>query len=126
MKKLIWTLQILLALAMAGAGIMKLTKAPADLRADPAMAWANDFTDTQIRLIGAAEFAGAVGLVAPAATGIAVFLTPLAAALLGVLMGGAVWTHIRRDEPFIVPLVITLLLFVTAYLRFVNPPARKS
>jgi hypothetical protein len=126
MKKLIWTLQIILALAMGGAGAMKLATAPSDLRANPAMAWAQDFSDTQVKLIGAAELAGAVGLIVPAATGIAVFLTPLAAALLGVLMGGAVWTHIRRDEPFIVPLVITALLFVTAYLRFANPPARKS
>lgn len=126
MKKLIWTLQILVALAMGGAGAMKLATPAADLRANPAMAWTQDFSDTQIKLIGAAELAGAIGVIVPAATGIAVILTPIAAALLGVLMGGAVLTHIRRDEPYFAPLIIALLAFTTAYLRFKNPPAKKA
>lgn len=43
------------------------------------MGWATDFSETQIRLIGAAEVAGGVGLIVPAATGIMPLFTPVAA-----------------------------------------------
>ena len=117
MNKLVWTLQILAALAFAGAGAMKLTTAPADLRANAAMGWANDFSDGAIRAIGAAEVAGAVGLIAPAATGIAPMLTPAAGLGLAALMGGAAYTHMQRGEPFVAPLVLGLLALVAGALR---------
>lgn len=121
MNKLVWTLQILAALAFAGAGGMKLTTAPADLRANPAMGWANDFSDGAIRAIGAAEVAGAVGLIAPAATGIAPILTPAAGLGLAALMGGAAYTHMQRGEPFVAPLVLGLLALLAGGLRWKRP-----
>lgn len=36
---------------------------------NPNMGWANDFSQPQIRLIGLAEVAGALGLVLPLSTG---------------------------------------------------------
>lgn len=117
MNKLVWTLQILVALAFAATGGMKLTTAPAELRANPAMAWANDFSDGALRAIGAAEVAGAVGMIAPAATGIAPALTPAAGVGLAVLMGGATYTHIRRGEPFVPSAVLGLLALAAAVLR---------
>ena len=68
MNKLVWTLQILAAVAFAGAGTMKLVTAPSALRAKVQMGWSTEFSDGAIKAIGAAEVAGAVGLVAPAAT----------------------------------------------------------
>jgi hypothetical protein len=118
MKKLTWTLQILLALAFAGAGSMKLFTPGAELRADPRMGWTTDFSDGQIQLIGAAEAAGAIGLVVPAATGIMPVLTPVAAVALSAVMGGAVVTSVRRGEPPVVPAVFALLLLAVAVLRF--------
>lgn len=118
MNKAIWVLQLLVAFAFMGAGGTKLVKAGDALRADPNMGWANDFTDTQLKLIGGAEVAGAVGLIAPAATGIASVLTPVAGVSLGVLMGGAAATHARRGEPPVAPLILGLLAISAGLLRW--------
>ena len=123
MNKVTWVLQILLALAFAGAGGMKLTTPKTELVKNPAMGWANDFSDGQIKAIGAAEVAGGIGLVAPAALGIVPVLTPLAAAGLALLMGGAVMTHVQRSEPSGPAIVLCLLSAVVAYLRFRSNPA---
>jgi hypothetical protein len=68
-------------------------------------------------MIGAAEVAGAFGLVVPAATGIVPVLTPIAAGALAVLMAGATVTHVRLGEPFTFPLVLMILSLVVAWLR---------
>jgi hypothetical protein len=61
----------------------------------PFFVWVSDFPTT-VRLIGALEVLGAVGLVAPAATGILPWLTPLAALGLAGLMIGALTTTLRH------------------------------
>lgn len=116
MRKAAWALQILLVLAFAGSGITKLMTSRAELLRNPMMGWAGDFTEMQIKLIGAAEITGAIGLVAPVATGIAPILTPIAALGLAGLMTGAVITHLQRNEPFVPPLVFLALLILAAYL----------
>lgn len=116
MKYIAWILQVVLAVAFGFAGVMKLTQPRENLIAN-GMAWAEDFSVTQVRLIGAAEVAGAVGLIVPAAAGIAPILTPLAAAGLAVIMGGAVATHMRRGET-VAPLVLGLLALLVAYLTY--------
>ena len=98
MTTALWIVQGLLAFAFAAAGLMKLGKSYDALRSDPKMGWANDFSAEVVKLIGAAELAGAIGLVAPAATGVAPTLTPIAAAGLIVIMLGAAATHVRRKE----------------------------
>lgn len=115
MKWLTWGLQVLLAVAFAGAGAAKLTTPKAEL--EQTMAWATDFSQTQIQAIGAAEVAGAVGLVVPAATGVLPVLTPVAAGAPAVLMGGAAMTHLQRGEPPYAPIVLGLLSAVVAWLR---------
>ena len=117
MNKFVWTLQVLVALAFLGSGGMKVFGDPAALRANPAMGWATDFSDGAIRGIGAAELAGGIGLVVPAATGIAPMLTPAAGVGLAALMGGVAATHLRRGEPFAPPLVLGTLALVAGLLR---------
>jgi hypothetical protein len=116
MKWLTWTLQILLALAFAGAGMTRLTTPKAEL--EQTMAWATDFSDGQVQAIGAAEVTGAIGLIVPAATGIVPVLTPVAAGALAVIMGGAAVTHLQRGEPPYAPLVLGVLCVVVAWLRW--------
>lgn len=116
MRKAAWALQILLALAFAAAGSMKLIT-PHDQLIANGMGWAQDFSGTQVKLIGAAEALGAIGLIAPAATGILPVLTPVAAAGLAAVMVGAVMTHVQRGEPFLPPLVLGILAVVVAGLR---------
>ena len=62
------------------------------------MAWVEGFSQSQVRLIGALEVLGAIGLVLPAFTGVLPWLTPLAAVGLALLMMGAMITHLKRGE----------------------------
>lgn len=96
MNVLLWILQVLLAALFGLAGITKLIRSKEQL-ADQ-MAWVDDFSRPVVRFIGTAEVLAALGLLVPALTGIAVFLTPLAATGLIFLMLGAVGTHLRRKE----------------------------
>lgn len=87
----------LLALAMLGAGLFKLTQDRATL-ARKGMGWAEDFAPTTVKAIGAAEVLGAIGLVVPAAVGVVPILVPIAAACLAAAMLGAVVVHLRRRD----------------------------
>ena len=122
MDTALWILQVLLAVAFVGAGLMKLTQPKAKIA--ERMAWANDFSDTQVKLIGLVELLGAVGLIVPAITRILPILTPLAAVGLVLTMIGAALVHVRRGEiPMIVPnLVLLVLAAIVAYGRFVAFP----
>lgn len=97
MNTVLWILQIVLALVFSGAGAMKLLQPPEKL-ARSVGGWVENTPATALKALGAAELAGAVGVVAPAATGIAPLLTPVAAAGLAAVMVGAVVVHARRGE----------------------------
>jgi len=60
--------------------------------------WVEDFGAGSVKAIGALEVLAAVGLILPAALGIAPVLVPLAALGLVVIMAGASITRIRRHE----------------------------
>lgn len=92
----VWVVQVLLALAFAGSGFMKITTPIDALHAQ--MAWSRDFPDLAIRLIGVLEVLGAIGLVLPSATRIMPKLTVAAAVGLVLTMVGAAITHIRIGE----------------------------
>ena len=119
MNVVAWILQIVLALAFVAAGGMKLAR-PKPALVGAGMGWAEDFSDPNVKLIGAVEIIGAVGLIVPWLTGIAPVLTPLAAVGLALVMAGAVVTHIRRKEQFVPPLVLGALSLVVAVLRFAS------
>jgi uncharacterized membrane protein YphA (DoxX/SURF4 family) len=92
----LWVVQILLALAFAMAGIMKVTQ-PID-KLETRMGWVKDVGPRGVRLIGSLEILGAIGLILPTVTGILPWLTPVAAAGLALTMVGAMITHGRRGE----------------------------
>jgi hypothetical protein len=87
------------------------------------MHWAGSWPRWRIKLLGLAEVLGAVGLVVPAATGIAPVLTPAAAVFLAVLMGGAIQTHRRLREGFAPAAVIGVLCLAIAAVRFASVTA---
>ena len=107
LNKSLWIAQALVALVTVLAGASKLVVPREKL--EGRMHWAKTWPRWRIRLLGFAEVAGAIGLVAPAATGIAPALTPLAALCLGVVMAGAVRTHRRLGENVAPAVVIGLL-----------------
>nr|WP_256435408.1 DoxX family protein [Aeromicrobium sp. CFBP 8757] len=79
------------------AGVMKLTKSQADLVAS-GQGWAGDVSPATVRIIGALEVLGAIGLVLPGLLDVATWVVAAAGIGLAVIMIGAVVTHSRRRE----------------------------
>jgi len=116
----LWIVQGLLTVAFVMAGGMKLSQPKEKLAGQ--MPWVNDFAPGTVKLIGALELLGGIGLVAPMLTGILPWLTPIAAGGLVLTMLGAMATHLRRGENqmIVVNLVLVLRAAFVAYGRFVG------
>ena len=119
MNIVLWIIAIVLAVAFAGAGLMKLTQ-PKEKLAASGMGWTEQFSPGVIKAIGALEVAAVIGLILPAVLDIAPVLVPLAALGLVLMMIGAAVTHARRKEnPMIgVNVVLLILAAVVAWGRF--------
>lgn len=113
--KVLWIAQVLLALAMLSAGIIKLNSADELLTSYYPL-----FPAMFIRFIGVCEILGAIGLVVPAALRIRPELTPLAAAGIAMIMAGAVISTIAMGAPsaIAIPLILFLLAVFIAYGRW--------
>jgi uncharacterized membrane protein YphA (DoxX/SURF4 family) len=92
----IWIAQGILAAVFLAAGLMKLTAPRAALQ--ERTPYVEDCTDGQVKAIGTVEVLGAIGVVLPAAIGVAPILTPIAACGLALTMVAAATTLIRRSE----------------------------
>ncbi|MFC4114953.1 DoxX family protein [Nonomuraea zeae] len=110
MNVLLWILQVVLAAVFAGLGTLKCIRAKEKL--EPMLPWTADFSAGTVRFIGLAELLAALGLVLPAATGVAPVLTPLAGTGLALIMVLAAVTHLRRKEP--AAIVVNAVLFAAA------------
>ena len=122
MTVVLWILQGLLAAVFLAAGVMKSITPEAKLVANPQMSWIESTGVQQARVAGYAEVAGALGLVLPGITGIATFLTPLAALGLAVVMGmAAVMVHQPRNEPIVLNIVLGSLELLVAIGRVIEP-----
>ncbi|MFT7590919.1 MAG: putative membrane protein [bacterium] len=117
MKTVKWIVHILLAVAFLGFGTMKLITPYADMLVEPAMAWAGEFSEMQVKIIGSLEILGALGLLLPVLLKKQKMFVPFAALALGGIMIGAMMTHIGRDEPIIINIVILLLALLTFWWR---------
>jgi uncharacterized membrane protein len=118
MNVFLWIVQAVLAAAFLMSGVMKSTQPKQKLA--PRLPYVEDFSAGTVRFIGVVELLGALGLILPAATGIAPVLTPIAATGLAIVMVGAAATHIRRREPSGVAFnaVLFALAAVVAWGRF--------
>ncbi|MFD6452224.1 DoxX family protein [Nocardia sp. NPDC060220] len=124
MNVVVWIVSGLLAAVFLLAGAMKLAKSKEQLVADPKMGWAEPFPEGLIKFIGAAEVAGALGLILPGVFGIATWLVPAAAIGLAVIMVGAIVTHGRRGEWSNVVMTVALLaLAVFVAVERIGPQA---
>lgn len=119
MNILLWVFASLLAAAFLAAGLMKVGQ-PKQKLADSGMEWVDGVSDGAVKLLGGLEILGAIGLILPAALGIAPVLTPLAALGLVLVMVGAVVLHARRKESqaIAINLVLLALAAVVAWGRF--------
>ena len=114
----LWIVQIVLAVAFGTAGLMKATQPREKLIKN--LPWVEDFAPGTVKLIGTVELLAALGLILPAATGIATVLTPLAATGLAVQMVLAAATHVRRKEPqgILINVVLLAMAVFVAWGRF--------
>jgi hypothetical protein len=115
----LWVAAWVAAACALGAAALKLSQ-PRERIIEAGLTWAEDFTDAQVKLIGAVELMGGVGLVAPPLLGTAEILTPIAAVCLALLWAGAVAKHVRRKElkEFVPAAVLVVLAAFVAYGRF--------
>ena len=118
-SKVLWVAQVLLALGMASAGIIKLISGE-----DMLTTFYPLFPPLFIRFIGVCEVLGAIGVVVPAALRIRPELTPLAAAGLTIIMAGAVISTIAMGAANMIasPLILFLLAAFVAYGRWKLAP----
>ncbi|MBO0847621.1 MAG: DoxX family protein [Nocardioides sp.] len=118
MNIVLWIIAGVLAAFYLAAGLTKVTRPKEKLAAN--MTWVEDFSAGTVKLIGVLEILGALGLVLPAAFGVAPILTPLAATGLAVMMLLAAAVHVRRGELQMVAVTVVLfvLLDFVAVLRF--------
>ena len=123
MNSALWVLQAVGALAFLLTGSMKLVLSREKLREK--VGWVADLPPVQVKLIGLAEFFGALGLVLPQLLGIFPILGAIAAAALFLLMLGAVASHLARKEAAksAPALFLALLVALIAIGRFFILPA---
>lgn len=111
----LWIVNVFAAIGFLGTGSLKAFVPKPRLRA-MGLAWTDDFSAPVIRLLGAAELLGAVGLIVPLATGTLPLLAPTAAVCLAILMIGAISVHVRRKENFAPALVMLVASIASAVL----------
>jgi uncharacterized membrane protein YphA (DoxX/SURF4 family) len=118
MNIVLWIIAGLLALAFLGAGLTKLTQPKEKLK--DRMTWTRHASAGQVKAIGALEVLAAIGLILPAALGIAPVFVPLAALGLVLLMVGAAIVHARMGEPqgIVTAVVLAVLAAIVVWGRF--------
>jgi hypothetical protein len=119
MNVALWILQGLLAVVFLGSGLAKSTMTKERMLASGQTGVA-PFPLPVIRAVACCELLAAAGLLLPWATGIARFLTPLAAVGLCLVMVGAAGSHARLREPRNVAIntVLFALALTVAVARF--------
>ena len=127
MNIVVWIVQILLGLAFIAFAYAHSFGA-AQTQLQPGAQWIGDVPQPLLIFIALCEFLGGIGLILPAATKIQPRLTPLAAALLAVMMVLAAGFHLTRGEyPNIVfNLILGALAAFVAYGRWVIAPLKAS
>jgi DoxX-like protein len=103
-----WIVGALLALLYLYSGGLKVLRSPDQLR--PMMGWVDTVPLRLLRTIGALEILGALGLILPPLTGIAVALALAAAIGLVLIQAGAISLHLRRGEARLIALNVALIV----------------
>jgi hypothetical protein len=102
-----WTLTGLLAFVFISSAFMKLTGSEEVVKGAASMG----LTAGAMQLIGIIEISSILLFVFPR-TGL------LGTLLLAAYLGGAIVTHMEHGQPFIVPVIIQAVLWITAVIRF--------
>ncbi|MDB5210078.1 MAG: putative transrane protein of unknown function [Sediminibacterium sp.] len=102
-----WTLTGILAFVFISSAFMKLTGSEEVVKGAASMG----LTAGAMQLIGIIEIGSILLFIFPR-TGL------LGTLLLAAYLGGAIVTHLEHGQPFIVPVIIEALVWITAVIRF--------
>ncbi len=116
----LWIIAALLAAVFTVSGSAKLFVPKEKLATVPLGGWTAAAGVGFVKALGAIEIAAAVGLILPAAIGIAPVLVPVAAVGVALLMVGAMMTHLRRHEALgvVLNLIYLAMAVVVVCARF--------
>jgi uncharacterized membrane protein len=116
----LWILQIVVALAFLVIGYSHSIGYERSI-ANPRLVWMQALPVNFVRAVGVLAIAGSLGLILPALTGIAPWLTPIAALMLALLMACAIAFHLtRREFPHLAfNAILGVIATAIAYGRFV-------
>ncbi|PJI84809.1 DoxX family protein [Luteimicrobium subarcticum] len=103
-----WIVAGLLAALYLYSGAMKLTRSREQLA--PMMQWVETTPMPAVRLIGAVELLGALGLILPPLLDVAPVLALVAAVGFVLVQVGAIVVHLRRDEAKVIGFNVVLLV----------------
>lgn len=114
-----WILQGIVAIAFLMAGSIKVSQSKAFIR-EKLGPWSDDFSLTTIKLIGTTQILCALGLIFPMWLDIFPLLTPLATIGLMLIMVGAFFTHLKRNEKkeMMTPIIILIVLGIILNSRY--------
>ena len=120
MNIVLWIIQVLLALLFLFAGVTKLILPIEEMTKQMAM------PGLFLRFLGVAEVLGGLGLILPGLFRVKTWLTPLAAALLTIIVIGAtvVTLMIGGGATALIPLMTALLCAFVGYGRWRVAPLR--
>ncbi|MBO2465784.1 DoxX family protein [Actinomadura violacea] len=110
MNLALWIVAGLLAAVMFFGGVTKLVVPKEKLAAAPGGGWTGGATVAFVKSLGALEVLAAVGVIVPAAVGVAPVMVPVTAVCWVLLMVGAMVTHLRRHERTAVLANVTYLV----------------
>ena len=102
-----WVLTALISLVFIGSAGMKLMGGAGSDEASAAMG----LTAENIKLIGIVELISVLLFIIPR-TGL------LGTLLLAAYLGGAIATHLEHQQAFLAPVILQVLVWITAVLRF--------
>jgi len=106
MDTFVWVLQIALALFFLVPAIMKLKTPKAQLVQQGQLGPGD--SATPIRVLGAVEGLGSIGIILPLLLNILPVLTPVAATGFCIVMIGSTVVHYRKGEYKILPLLVVV------------------
>jgi hypothetical protein len=117
MHDVLRTIQVLLAATFLTAGVMKTTQPKEKLATN--VPWTAEFSPVVLKVLGAVDLIGALGLALPDAFGFGAVWTPITAIGVVLMMICAVVFHVRRGERFQAGITCSLLLAaaIIAWLR---------
>jgi len=120
MKALTISIKSLLILAFLGAGIMKLSTPYAEMLDLPKFGWAEGYSAIQVSAIALVEITSALILLVSLFKKSFNIWAFVAGIVLILDMTGAIATHVTREEPILLNVVLLILALSISLIKFIE------